>query len=147
MGEVNICGGCATWRRYEEGEDSGICSNHDMRFDFYQSGCAEFKLKETDPNGLSGDELGAKMDAGKLPARLIADFAPALLKIGKVLEYGASKKYTAHGWLEVENPEERYLDAFWRHLLAGKGNDPDSGIPHLHHACWNLLAVLTLEKG
>jgi len=102
-------------------------------------------MSESDPNGLKSSDPGAKLDAGKLPARLIADFAPALLKVAKVLEYGAIK-YSPHGWINVENAEERYLDAFWRHILAGKGNDPDSGLPHLHHACWNLLAVLTKEK-
>ena len=105
----------------------------------------EIPKDEHDPNGILPGDPGAKLDAGKLPARLIADFGPALLKIGKVLEYGAGK-YSPHGWLAVDNAEERYLDAFWRHILSGEGNDPESGIPHLYHACWNLLAVLTLAK-
>jgi hypothetical protein len=58
--------------------------------------------------------------------------------------FGADK-YTLHGWLAVENGEERYMDALFRHLLADEETDAESDLPHLAHAAWNALAVLELH--
>jgi hypothetical protein len=33
----------------------------------------------------------------------------------------------------------------WRHLLSD-GIDEESGLDHLYHAAWNILAVITLMK-
>ena len=60
--------------------------------------------------------------------------------------FGANK-YTVDGYLKVENGARRYLDAGARHylkLLAGELNDPDSGLPHLWHARWNVGATFRL---
>ncbi|RKY40269.1 MAG: hypothetical protein DRP85_08885 [Candidatus Makaraimicrobium thalassicum] len=112
---------------------------------FHDPECDFIKVGEVDPDGLAANAPGAKLDKGKLKAHLLADFGPALLKVAEVLDYG-SGKYSPHGWLEVKDPEERYMAAFWRHLLHGKGKDQESGISHRVHACWNLLAAITLEK-
>ena len=103
--------------------------------------------EETDPNGKSLNEPGAKGDAGKLlPALVLGDFARALIQVAEVGTYGA-KKYTAHGWLTVPNGIERYEEAMMRHWLkekAGEDTDPDTGLLHLSHICWNVLAILEL---
>ena len=89
------------------------------------------------------------MDAGKLrPHLVIGGFANALEEVVKVGTDGAIK-YSDSGWREVENGEQRYLDALGRHLLAfqkGEDRDPLSGSRHLAHVAWNALAVLELTR-
>jgi hypothetical protein len=92
--------------------------------------------------------LGAKLDAGKpKPGLVIGGFANALSEVVKVGTYGASK-YTEDGWMFVENADKRYMDAMYRHLLEhhkGYEFDEESGLSHLAHAAWNLLAVLAFD--
>lgn len=102
---------------------------------------------ETDPNGLSQHAAGAKMDAGKVRAGLcFAGFARALHEVAAVTTFGA-RKYTPNGWRSVPDGEARYLDALHRHLLASANEaaDADSGIDHMAHAAWNVLAILELR--
>lgn len=104
-------------------------------------------MTETDPTGKAPSEPGAKLDAGKIQASLLDDFAPALLEIAKVCDFGA-KKYSRHGWLQVQDGARRYADAAERHHLArcaGEVLDKDSGLLHEAHECWNRLASLTLK--
>jgi hypothetical protein len=99
-----------------------------------------------DPNGLDQHEPGAKLDAGKPQAGLLAsDFHRALNLVIRVIDYGANK-YTRSGWLRVPDAEKRYKDALYRHLLAmeSEENDQESKLPHLAHAAWNALALLEL---
>ena len=101
-------------------------------------------MREVDPNGKSANEPGAKLDAGKVrPALVIQGFRKALLAISEVGTFGAAK-YTDNGWKSVPDGRKRYEDALYRHLLA-EGVDEQSGLPHLAHAAWNLLAMLELE--
>lgn len=80
---------------------------------------------------------GMKFDDGKLLYSLIP---PETLKaLAEVLTFGA-KKYDKNNWQLVENGEERYLDALFRHLEAyrvGEAIDPESGLPHLAHVLTN----------
>lgn len=51
----------------------------------------------------------------------------------------------------MENGEQRYLDALYRHLQAyrsGESHDPESGLHHLSHALTNIafLHYLTTTK-
>ena len=102
--------------------------------------------REWDPNGKHPNEPGAKLDAGKIKAGVLHDFSSALLEVANVGSYGA-EKYTREGWRSVPNGRQRYFDALWRHLLASRYEafDKESGLDHLAHAAWNLLAVLELE--
>lgn len=104
-------------------------------------------MNEFDPNGKAPSDSGAKLDAGKNRLGLVlGDFARALEEVGQVGSFGA-KKYSDGGWVEVPNGIDRYHDALYRHLLAYAKDDlrdADSGLLHLSHACWNLLAVLDL---
>lgn len=103
---------------------------------------------ESDPNGIHQHTPGAKLDAGKLrPWLCIAGFANALEAVALVTTKGAAK-YTPGGWQHVENGEERYMEAFGRHLLklgAGETVDSDTGCLHKAQMIWNLLAALELE--
>lgn len=102
---------------------------------------------EADPDGLQAHESGSKLDAGKPRAHLVlGDFSRALTAVVDVGTHGALK-YTEHGWLDVKNGEARYADAAMRHYLKrcqGREFDDKSGLHHLAHQAWNLLAELEL---
>lgn len=104
-------------------------------------------MSELDPNGKKPNEPGAKLDHGKNRLGLVlGDFARALEEVGRVGTFGA-KKYTPGGWVEVPDGIDRYHDAMYRHLMAYSRDDlrdRDSGLSHLSHACWNMLAILDL---
>ena len=106
-----------------------------------------YKPAETDPNGKSLNEPGAKGDAGKLrPAMVLGGFARALLAVSEIGTDGA-KKYTEHGWVDVPDGQARYDDAKMRHWLkekAGQELDSDTQCLHAAHEAWNALARLDL---
>ena len=87
--------------------------------------------------------IGRKDDSAKTLAGLLKDFSPALMQVAEVGTFGAHK-YARGNWLKVDNGIERYEDALWRHLLQ-HGTDPESGLDHLAHAAWNILALITLH--
>lgn len=105
-------------------------------------------MTETDPNGLDPHAPGAKLDAGKvMPWLCITGFAHALAAVADVTTKGA-RKYTPNGWATVQDGEQRYMEAFARHMLAlGRGEqvDPDTQCLHKAQMIWNLLASLELE--
>lgn len=91
---------------------------------------------------------GVKHDSGKLFAGLLLeDFPRALSAVARVATFGAHK-YARSNWLAVEDAQQRYGDALLRHLLADQleAVDGESGLPHLYHAAWNLLAVIELRE-
>lgn len=107
------------------------------------------KFPETDPLGIDAHSPGSKLDAGKqLPFLVLGKFTLALKEVVKVGTFGANK-YTKNGWIEVPNGKERYYEAMIRHLLedmqSEDSKDPQTGITHLAHAAWNILAVITLR--
>jgi len=91
---------------------------------------------------------GLKFDTGKLQYSLIP--VETTQALAEVLSFGASK-YAPNNWQLVENGEQRYLDALYRHLQAyrsGESHDPESGLHHLSHALTNVafLHYLTTTK-
>jgi len=93
---------------------------------------------------------GVKHDSCKpIAFTVLADFAPALQAIVAVGDFGA-RKYSPSGWVTVPDAATRYQEAFMRHLLEYMANpnekDNESVLPHLHHALWNLAAVVTLKE-
>ena len=102
---------------------------------------------EQDPTGKDAHEPGAKLDAGKPELVLLLEgFPRALWAVGEIATFGA-KKYTANGWLEVEDAQRRYASAELRHILKqhmGEEIDPDSQLLHAAHHAWGALAQLEL---
>lgn len=99
-----------------------------------------------DPNGKDQHSPGAKLDSGKSrTGLLISGFSLALSSTAEVATYGA-KKYTPNGWVTVPDGITRYSDALYRHLLLSVTQklDQESGLDHLAHAAWNILAILEL---
>ena len=87
-----------------------------------------------------------KEHKGKMMAGVIQDFLPALKEIAELgsMNNKPNGKYERGSWLEVENAQVLYLDAFWRHQLEGMYEvDPETDKIHLVAMAWNLLALLT----
>lgn len=105
-------------------------------------------MNERDPNGVTPNTPGAKLDEGKTRVWLcLSGFSHAMQHVANVTTKGAIK-YTPNGWMEVENGVDRYMDAFGRHMLAlgsGEQFDADTGALHKAQMIWNLLASLELE--
>jgi hypothetical protein len=76
---------------------------------------------------------------------LIEQFSNALKSFAAVCTFGAIK-YSRGGWQTVPEKEKRYLDALTRHLLDLHGTDEESGLPHMAHAAWNIMALLELQQ-
>lgn len=92
-----------------------------------------------DPN--TGGEKGRKPECfGLVPLSAVGEIAT-------VYDYG-SRKYAAHNWRKGY-PYSWSFDALLRHLTAwweGEENDPESGLCHLAHAGFHILALLWFKK-
>lgn len=87
--------------------------------------------------GRKNDYADGKLRWDLLPLDLIE-------KIVEVYDFG-SKKYEPNTWKQLENGEERYRAALFRHLCAhqkGELRDPESNLLHMQHVCWNAIALL-----
>lgn len=97
-----------------------------------------------------------KADGGKTrPALLQIGMQRALRLVQATTDYGAIK-YEAHSWRNVPDAAARYLEAAERHrqarLLKQKDERPqilgpkddESGIPHIAHEIFCLLALVEL---
>jgi len=96
------------------------------------------EVRITDP--ITGGEKGQKL------AQLGAIHPTALLELGKVAGYGASKyaRYNflkGYRWSLSYDALQRHVHAFW----AGEDTDPESGLAHLAHAAWHCLTLLTFS--
>ena len=105
-------------------------------------------MSERDPHGTDPHSPGAKLDAGKPMVWLcVSGFSNALAEVASVTTKGATK-YTPNGWVNVPDGQQRYMEAFGRHMIAlGRGElrDADTGCLHKAQMIWNLLASLELE--
>ena len=85
----------------------------------------------------TGPDQTVKADKGKPPICLLdRDF---LEGTAQVMAFGASK-YSRNAWRRGI-AHTRLLDAAMRHIIAiidGEDIDPESGLPHRHHACASL---------
>lgn len=88
---------------------------------------------------------GMKYDSGKPRMSLVPPHA--LTEMAKVMTFGACK-YKAHSWKDVENAQERYLDALLRHAIAyvaGERIDPESGLPTMAHIMCDAAFLIELD--
>ena len=109
-----------------------------------------FDQQETRPMTTSDQQeqptLGMKFDSAKPRFSLVP--RKALMRTIDVLEAGA-KKYAENNWREVDNAEQRYLDAAFRHLVAhmdGQYLDPETNLPHLAHILCCIMFTLELQE-
>ncbi len=105
----------------------------------YDQGDVAFKRPENER------VAGLKYDSGKPRISLVPPHA--LTEMAKVMTFGASK-YKAHSWKQVENAQERYLDALLRHAIAyvaGERIDPESGLPTMAHLMCDAAFLIELD--
>lgn len=97
-------------------------------------------------NAEKSPHFGQKHDQGKPLAACLLQFPRALLSVAEVGTMGA-QKYAWASWKDVPDAERRYTSAMMRHLLAAQISelDEESGLHHLHHCLWNLMAVVELQ--
>ena len=88
----------------------------------------------------SGGQKGIKLEAyALLPVR-------ALREIARVYGYGAGK-YAPNNWRRgypwswSYSALQRHLNSFW----GGEFLDPESGLPHLAHAGFHVLTLMTFS--
>ena len=97
------------------------------------------------PNLEPGDALDNLIEFFQNGAELEAPSLTAsdIIGVARVLEFGA-KKYSARGW-EKGIEYSRTFSSGMRHLFAlgnGQENDPETGLPHWHHALCNYLFLV-----
>lgn len=95
-------------------------------------------MAEVRTTSSTGGEKGVK------PERLSLLPRKGLEAIARVYAFGA-QKYAAHNWRR-RYEWSKSTDAAMRHIAAfndGETNDPESGLPHLAHAGFHILALLT----
>ena len=122
------------------GEDGEIKMHSGASISFTQSGdsiVSTFNPSlETRKNGKNQMEL---VDTG---------FPNALMAIGEVMTWAAENKgYLANDWKGIPNPSMSLLGAASRHRnkrLKGEEFDDESGLLHLAHEAFNVLAQLEL---
>jgi len=91
-------------------------------------------------------EEGMKFDKGKVHAGILNEFKRALMEVARVGTAGLNKGYARGSWRNVPDAKERYMDAFWRHILAVEEiNETDGGVYHLAQVAWNAMALLELR--
>lgn len=87
-----------------------------------------------------------KNDAGKERLSLVP--VEIIRAIARVREFGNEKYKDPDSWRRVE--PVRYRDAAFRHLLRymedPKGEDEESGLPHLWHLACNVAFLIELER-
>ena len=95
---------------------------------------------------MKSDEF-KKFDDNKPMVRLVE--SEFVLGVAAVATFGAGK-YGEDNWkFAKEEDIKRYKDAAYRHWLAylgGEHTDFESGLPHLDHLAWNVMALGYLEK-
>lgn len=112
--------------------DSNKATSSDPRF--WSAGSGEVRV--VDPN--TGGEKGQK------PCQMGALDPRSLVEVGKVAGFGA-KKYARYNFAKGYAWSLSY-DAIQRHLMAfwdGENFDAESGLPHIAHAGWHCLTLLT----
>lgn len=90
---------------------------------------------------------GVKYDKDKPRLDLVPP--EVVIALGTVLTYGAAK-YADNNWRKNNGMRwGRVYAAMQRHLLAwqkGEDVDPESGLPHLHHALANLAFLIAFAN-
>lgn len=93
-----------------------------------------FKIKDITKKQSSSKQQGVKYDNGKTLYSLVPPYA--LEAVAQNLTDNLKKYKERNNWMKVENAQERYLDALYRHLEAhrrGEVYDTDSVNPETTH--------------
>jgi len=94
---------------------------------------------------LKGDDPAVKMDEGKPRYDLIDAYSLEML--ARTYEFG-TRKYEENDWRKgvrwgrTWGSIMRHLYDFWK----GEDLDPESGLPHLAHAVWQIFALMFYSR-
>jgi hypothetical protein len=106
---------------------------------------------ETDPQGLSAKQPGAKLDKGKVDVlRGAIQYFPKALEAVAHVSYLGAQKYSWMGWKAAPDGIRRYGAALARHLVyESDARDVGAGglgadVLHASQVAWNALARLEL---
>jgi len=88
---------------------------------------------------------GAKFDTGNTRYDLIDAYS--LEQLALIYTFGAQKYEDENwrkgiSWKRVFAATMRHLWSFWK----GEELDPESGLPHLAHAAWNIFSLINYSK-
>lgn len=103
----------------------------------------------TDTKDLIKESLESfkKFDNNKIDYSLLE---PIVVDMYCTVGQMGAKKYGRNNWKKSKKEDmHRYEAALLRHLMAYKSGeklDPESGLSHLSHALWNLVALETKER-
>ena len=122
-----------------------LCSNNSCKQRMHRNVLKAAITSAEDEQRIEYEE-SFKTDDGKVKAGVLQDFSRALMEVAKVGTMGIDfKGYSRGSWLDLPDAEERYLDAFWRHLLdTSEYNEEDGGVLISAQIAWNALAKLEL---
>lgn len=70
-----------------------------------------------------------------------------LLELGEIYAYG-EKKYARNNWLNGNDWHE-FIGSALRHIyrwMDGEDIDPESNLPHLAHAAWNIMTLRYYQR-
>lgn len=138
MVDVKSCINCDNFQNSLGYNCNGYCTLYEVEKKSYDV-CEEYL---TDLHTPGAKDVGTKYDTGKPRlAEMIQDFAPVMLLLCEVWEFGANK-YNKSNWKLVDNGEDRYLNALYRHSLATVENeyDDESKLLHCAHMIFNCMA-------
>lgn len=100
---------------------------------------------QLDKTAIEASPVAVRSDLGKDPWHLF--MWDAAQQVVKVLHMGAAK-YTARNWEKGMDWSRCYSSA-QRHMIKWwqlrEDNDKESGLNHLAHAAWNILALLAYQ--
>lgn len=80
-----------------------------------------FKIKDITEKPSTSEQHGVKYDDNKVLYSLVPPHA--LQAVAQNLTDGLRKYPARNNWMQVENAQERYLDALYRHLEAHRRGD------------------------
>jgi hypothetical protein len=151
------CSICGNHRWKVEHEKNLMTNSTDFRISCASPTCTQFLSRQILNLTIQSieDEIrmeeenkldGLKFDEGKIRAGILDEFKLALMEIARVGTAGLNKGYARGSWRSVPDAKERYMDAFWRHILATEEiNESDGGVYHLAQVAWNAMALLELR--
>jgi len=105
------------------------------------------KYEESVKEEVNMSETFKKFDSEKIDYSLLE---PLVVEMYCTVAQMGAKKYGRNNWKQAKADDcYRYEAALLRHIMAYKSGeeiDKESGLSHLSHALWNLVAVETLRR-
>jgi Domain of unknown function (DUF5664) len=118
-------------------DDAGLGMLRSLLKQQQQAGLGETRVTNEKTGGEKGSKL-ARYDL--IPPAALDDIAKVY---GKGCEkYAARNWERGYAWGLSFAALQRHAWAFWR----GEYLDPESGLPHLAHAAWHCLTLMTFQK-